>query len=124
MVCTKFGIMMQNGFSSALAIENFNFERQGWQTNDAFDRPILHHHDLAIFQFSRRWPSDILGFLLKFSTATYFKYMFSMIVPTFVEIGRAVLNIAILRIFSEKCKKSLDDLTQRGIILSNLEIIG
>ena len=93
---------MQNGFSSALAIENFNFERQGWQTNDAFDRPILHHHDFAIFQFLRRWPSDILGFLLKFSTATY---MFSMIVPTFVEIGRAVLNIAILRIFSEKCKK-------------------
>jgi len=43
--------MMQNGFSSALAIENFNFERQGWQTNDAFDRPILHHHDFAIFNF-------------------------------------------------------------------------
>jgi len=50
--------------------------------------------------------------------------MFCIIVPTFVEIGRAVAEILrLFRVFQMKCKNSPDYRIQYGITLSTLKMI-
>jgi len=54
---TKFGIMMQSGYSSAHTIrkiiEKLNFKYPRWQTADVLKKPILiRYHEFSIFKIA------------------------------------------------------------------------
>jgi len=73
---TKFGIMMQSGYSSAHAIrkiiEKLNFKYPRWQTADVLKKPILiRYHEFSIFKIAAvHYPGF---FKLKFLAVMHFR---------------------------------------------------
>jgi len=82
------------GLPYALAVKKINFKNTTWQTADALEKPILHHHQISwFFDFQDGGRPPFWIFKIKFLTFVHFRDMFCISVPNFPEIDYTVAQI-------------------------------